>query len=475
MIAGVRKESRRRDPDGEQDREPETFRLALLGEYQLHNAATALTVVEALRRRGWKIPVEAVRRGLANVRWPARFEVLSADPLFILDGGHNPQCAEALAESLREYLPSAGSSKAVFLMGMLADKDYEAVIDTIAPFAAGFVCLTPDSPRALPGEELAAVLQKRGLAARACKTAAEGILAALSAARDCGTGLCRKPAEKGGDAGSSLPVVSFGSLYMAGAVRHAFPRARKEYIISCKNRQRREAMDRRRALTDEERARKSAFVCRLLAGLPQLQQARTVFTYAAAWDEVNLDEINRVMEEQGKRVAYPISGKNGVMTAVLPGAGTGHVCGSGDFGSGGSPCREWQGEEKGPGKPMGRREEEGSGISLCRGEKGTDNTPGGQIWRTGVFGIREPVAELAVEVDPAQIDAVLVPCVVFDRQGGRCGHGAGYYDRFLARLSPEVPKILIAFDAQEVPAVAVEETDVRMDLVVTESGLTSCF
>ena len=214
----------------------EPLRLGLLGEYQLHNAATALTIVEALRGRGWKIPQEAVCQGLAEVRWPARFEVLSRHPLFILDGGHNPQCAEALAESLREYLPARNSDlpdresdlpgreadqgkKAVFLMGMLADKDYRAVIDIISPFAAGFVCLTPDSPRALPAEKLAAELQERGFYAKPCGTAAEGIKEALSLAvrlggRGCGT---EDTSEKG-----ALPVVSFGSLYMAGAVRSAF-------------------------------------------------------------------------------------------------------------------------------------------------------------------------------------------------------------------------------------------------------------
>ena len=244
----------------------EPLRLGLLGEYQLHNAATALTIVEALRGRGWKIPQEAVCQGLAEARWPARFEVLSRHPLFILDGGHNPQCAEALAESLREYLPDCNSDlaeslreylpdcnsnmaeslreylpdsnsdltdresdlpgrkadlgkKAVFLMGMLADKDYRAVIDIISPFAAGFVCLTPDSPRALPAEKLAAELQERGFYAKPCGTAAEGIKEALSLAvrlggRGCGT---EDTSEKG-----ALPVVSFGSLYMAGAVRSAF-------------------------------------------------------------------------------------------------------------------------------------------------------------------------------------------------------------------------------------------------------------
>ena len=73
--------------------------LSLLGKNQVRNAATVLSVVDALRDRKYAIPEEAVSQGLSQVKWPARFEVLNHEPLFILDGGHNPQCAQALAES----------------------------------------------------------------------------------------------------------------------------------------------------------------------------------------------------------------------------------------------------------------------------------------------------------------------------------------------------------------------------------------
>ena len=405
----------------------EPLRLGLLGEYQLHNAVTALTIVEALRGRGWKIGQEAVSRGLARVQWPARFEVLSRHPLFILDGGHNPQCAQALAESLGEYLPAyppAHEQKAVFLMGMLADKDYRAVIDIISPFAAGFVCLTPDSPRALAAEDLATELRNRGFRAQPCQSAPEGIEAAFRMAE--GTdGIGKPPA-----------VVAFGSLYMAGDVRSAFPDALHRYVVSCKKEQRKEALRRRRALTAEERAEKSAAICRRLAEMPQLQQAKVVFSYAASWDEADPGEVSSLLEKEGKTVCYPVTGKNGSMKAVIPGA-----------------------------KIKTREPASGNAVSNME-------TVEPAIWKTGPYDIREPAEELALPVDPALIDAVIVPCVAFDRKGGRCGHGAGYYDRFLAALSPAVPKILIAFDAQETDAVAMEKTDVVMDYVVTESGIS---
>ena len=424
------------------------IRLALLGEYQLHNAATVLTTVEALRGRGFEIPEEAVKAGMEKVKWPARFEVLSHRPLFILDGGHNPQCAGALAESIRAFLPGTEGcpgGKIVFLMGMLADKDYRAVIDIISPFAAAFVCLTPDSPRALPAQKLSEELRGRGFSAVACATAEEGIETALAMAQTIGEKTADNSIQKSGTVpgqnpeedpakgakeagarpardpevreGEPLPVIAFGSLYMAGQVRSAFPGVLKTRITARKRAQRKEAMSRRRSLTAEERREKSRAVCLFLKELPQLRNAKTVFSYAAAPDEVNVDEVNRFLEESRKRVCYPVCERHGIMKAVFPE----------------------------PGNP--------------------------EAWRRGAYGIREPVMEKSLPVDPREIDAVIVPCVVFDRKGGRCGHGVGYYDRFLSCLSPDVPRILTAFDCQEAPRVVEEETDMRMHAAVTESGI----
>ena len=177
-------------------------RVALLGPHQLHNTATVLETVEALRERGWAIPDAAVDAGLANVKWPARLEVLRPKPLFLLDGGHNPQCAEALAAAVEKLLPG---QKVVFLLGVLADKDYPQILDIVAPYAKKFICLTPFSDRALPARKLAEFLKARGLEASACGSdVARGIRAAEKAA------------------GRRGAVVAFGSLYLAGHVRGVF-------------------------------------------------------------------------------------------------------------------------------------------------------------------------------------------------------------------------------------------------------------
>jgi len=177
------------------------YRLGLLGPHQLHNTCTVLETVEALRERGWRIPEEAVAKGLDTVKWPARLEILGTAPLFLLDGGHNPQCAEALCASLDKLLPG---QKVVFLLGVLADKDYPQIMSMVQPYAQEFFCLTPFSDRALDAKKLSAFLRGKGAKARAVPDVKRGIRAAIRAA------------------GPDGAVVSFGSLYLAGHVRGVY-------------------------------------------------------------------------------------------------------------------------------------------------------------------------------------------------------------------------------------------------------------
>lgn len=175
------------------------YRLSLLGEYQTYNAAVALETVDRLRRRGWKIPEEAVVQGLDQARWPGRMELARRRPDVILDGAHNPQCMQALAQSLGGMYPGKG---AIFLIGVLEDKDYPAMMGELLGLARKFFTLTPGSPRALPAGRLAAYLEEQGAKAIPCGSVQEGLDQALAAA------------------GAEDVVCVCGSLYMIGEARH---------------------------------------------------------------------------------------------------------------------------------------------------------------------------------------------------------------------------------------------------------------
>ncbi|MEA4870544.1 MAG: folate family ECF transporter S component [Christensenella sp.] len=177
-----------------------TLASGLTGVYQAQNAAVVITAVERLQKKGWNISEQNLRDGLLLVRWPARFELLGRNPIFIADGGHNPQGISAVVESLKQHFPNRPIT---FLIGIMADKDIPHMIDQLAPIAKEFITVTPDNPRAMNAAELAELLLESKLPAVACASVAEGIALAIS------------------HAGKSGVVCALGSLYLLGDVRSA--------------------------------------------------------------------------------------------------------------------------------------------------------------------------------------------------------------------------------------------------------------
>ena len=180
-----------------------TLDLPLLGEHQRKNLSLVLTVLELLRDRNWNVPDAAIQAGIGAVRWPGRFEVLGKDPLFVLDGGHNPQCMDALWEAANTYL--AGRELTV-ITGVLADKDYASMYDRTGRLASRFFTLTPSNPRALSGEALAKLLERYGKPVRACESPAQAVRLALEATPRDGA------------------ILAYGSLYLASELREAYLR-----------------------------------------------------------------------------------------------------------------------------------------------------------------------------------------------------------------------------------------------------------
>ena len=162
------------------------IKLPLLGLYQPENAANVLCAVEILKSKGFTVTKEAVRSGLLAARWPARFEIISRDPLIIFDGAHNPEGIETAVRSIKRYF---GERKVCILTGVMKDKDYNYISRKFAEISDRAFTITPQNPRALPAEEYARVLGGVGITATAYASVADALRDAKSYASDTGTAL----------------------------------------------------------------------------------------------------------------------------------------------------------------------------------------------------------------------------------------------------------------------------------------------
>jgi dihydrofolate synthase/folylpolyglutamate synthase len=189
--------------------EASAMKPGLPGAYQIENAAAAIPAAREFfsQMRSCKaacsIDLEKtetyIERGIRNASWPGRMEILSETPFLMVDGAHNCNGIAALADSLKIMYPG---EKFHFVMAVMADKDYEKMIEILLPLALDFVTVTAESERALQAKDLASAVQKKGVPARSISSVKEVL---------------------------SLPVkgektIALGSLYFIGEL--------KKYVLS---------------------------------------------------------------------------------------------------------------------------------------------------------------------------------------------------------------------------------------------------
>jgi len=133
--------------------------IPLLGRHQLENAATAVATLGILRDAGFDLPLETVERGLRGVQWPGRMEILSQDPLVLVDCAHNPYSARTLRDALEEWFPDRGW---VMVFGASADKDIAGMLKALVPISEYTIVTRADHPRAMAPIELADVVADVG-------------------------------------------------------------------------------------------------------------------------------------------------------------------------------------------------------------------------------------------------------------------------------------------------------------------------
>lgn len=176
--------------------------ISMVGEHQVKNATTALAAIELLRKTSIiKIDQEGLCKGMKAARTIGRFEILGSNPCFILDGAHNREGVEALIHAVDRHF---FGKKILYVVGILADKEVDMMVDCMAAYAAGtgsFIATEPNNPRKLPAATLCKAFRTRG-----CECVeAPNPMDALALAKKMSPGF---------DA-----VLFTGSLYMIGEIR----------------------------------------------------------------------------------------------------------------------------------------------------------------------------------------------------------------------------------------------------------------
>lgn len=165
---------------------------ALRGAIQLRNASAALAALDALRER-LPVAMQDVRRGLAEVSVPGRFQVLPGRPQVVLDVAHNPQAAAVLAANLGE---SGYAPETIAVFGMLRDKDIAGVVRAVAPRITRWHLASLPGERGAGADQLLAAIRQENIETPAFKH--DSVAAALAAARS--------------EAGEGDKIVVFGSF-----------------------------------------------------------------------------------------------------------------------------------------------------------------------------------------------------------------------------------------------------------------------
>ena len=176
-----------------------TFKIPLTGKHQIYNFSTAIAAINTLKQNGWEISMQQMITGISNVKMPARNEIISQNPLVMIDGGHNPEGVDALCLTIKTFLKD---KNIIAVFGMMKDKDYSYCVKNLAPLCARIYTTTPSNPRALSAKELAAAVKPYCSKVKAVDNCAKAYEKAL------------KKAEK------DDVVLVCGSLYLASDIKN---------------------------------------------------------------------------------------------------------------------------------------------------------------------------------------------------------------------------------------------------------------
>jgi dihydrofolate synthase / folylpolyglutamate synthase len=150
----------------------DTLSISLLGFHQVENAATAYCVLEQLKRKGYKITQNDIKKGFASANWPCRFEIIQKKPLVIIDSAHNADSAKKLSSTVEDYLPGR---KITLIFGASEDKDIKGMFDSLLLISDDIIMTKSIHPRAMEPGNLKVIAKEFGRVVTTTETLEEAL------------------------------------------------------------------------------------------------------------------------------------------------------------------------------------------------------------------------------------------------------------------------------------------------------------
>ncbi len=180
--------------------------IGMMGSQQMRNAATA---IEALKASGIELTDEAVRKGLEKAVLPGRFEILGEDPVFIVDGAHNPDAIEAMTKTFTAFAKANKIRRTLVIFGCMQDKNSVRMIQLLTGGLRGcsYAATAVDYARAESPERIAEIIKSEGRGCTVCDSTKDAYELARDSGYEC--------------------ILVTGSIYLAGEMRSLYMRDNK--------------------------------------------------------------------------------------------------------------------------------------------------------------------------------------------------------------------------------------------------------
>jgi len=177
------------------------FFMPLIGDHQLENARTAYTALQIIQDKGFNISEENIGDGFRKIDWPGRMEIISRDPLIIVDGAHNRDSFQKFRETIDTYLMD---KKKILIFGASEDKEVELMLGRVQSSLDELIITKAQHPRALEGEAIAAKAEKMDIKYRVTNCVEDALESAVQTADD------------------DTVILAAGSIFIAGAVKNVW-------------------------------------------------------------------------------------------------------------------------------------------------------------------------------------------------------------------------------------------------------------